>query len=148
MVKVTGRPIEILLVDDDPDIADLMIEAFEDSKIANHFSVVHDGVEAMAYLRREGKYNMAPRPAIVFLDLNMPRMDGRQVLAEMKEDPNLKDIPVAILTTSQADEDVAQAYKLHANCYLSKPPNMDGLIKLVSAIESFWFTLVELPPGA
>ena len=125
-----------------------MIEAYEESGIPFELVSVKDGVEAMKYLRRQGVYSSAKRPALVFLDLNMPRKDGRQVLAEMKEDADLKDIPVNVLSTSRSEEDIAQAYKLHANCYLSKPSNMEGLVHLVKGVDTFWFGLAALPHSA
>ena len=138
------RP-EILLVDDDAFHLDLMREAFEETNSNFKLISVKDGFEALEYLHRLGRYTAVKRPAMVFLDLNMPRKNGRQVLAEIKEDAELKDIPVTILSTSDSLEDVNQAYKLHANCYLTKPSNMDGLIKMVRTIEAFWFGTVALP---
>jgi two-component system, chemotaxis family, response regulator Rcp1 len=137
--------INILLVDDSPEDVDLALEALEGTKIANHVSVVEDGVEALAFLRQQGKYASAPRPALILLDLNMPKKDGREVLEEIKTDPDLKDIPVVILTTSRDEEDVAKAYKAHANCYVQKPVSMAEFVKVVHAIDNFWFAIVELP---
>jgi two-component system, chemotaxis family, response regulator Rcp1 len=139
------KVIEILLVDDSPEDVDLTREALEGTKFANNLSVVFDGDEAMKFLRKEGKYKTAPRPSLVFLDLNMPKKNGHEVLAEMKEDANLMDIPVVILTTSTGEEDVSQAYKHHANCYVAKPVNMQQFTKVVQAIDNFWFAIVELP---
>jgi CheY-like chemotaxis protein len=140
------RPIEILLVEDSAADVRLTREAFDDGKVLNNLNVVGDGVEAMAYLRHEGKYADATRPDLVLLDLNMPRKDGREVLAEVKADPDLKRIPVVILTVSKAEEDVLKSYNLHANCYISKPVNLAQFLKVVASIESFWLTIVELPP--
>jgi len=135
----------ILLVDDSPEDVDLTKEALETTKLANNVSVVFDGVEAMAFLRRQGKFADAERPSLILLDLNMPKKDGRQVLEEIKSDPELKDIPVVILTTSKHEEDVIKAYKLHANCYIRKPVNMGEFTKVVQSIDHFWFAIVELP---
>jgi len=141
-----GKPIEILLVEDNAADVRLTREAFDDAKVLNNLNVVGDGVEAMAYMRREGKYGNATRPDLVLLDLNMPRKDGREVLAEVKADPDLMRIPVVILTVSKAEEDVLKSYNLHANCYISKPVNLAQFLKVVASIESFWLTIVELPP--
>ena len=142
-----GKPIEILLVEDNAADVRLTREAFDDAKVLNNLNVVGDGVEAMAYMRREGKYGDATRPDLVLLDLNMPRKDGREVLAEVKADPDLMRIPVVILTVSKAEEDVLKSYNLHANCYISKPVNLAQFLKVVESIESFWLTIVELPPS-
>src|SRR4028119_631011 len=143
----TTRLIEILLVEDS--VTDVMLaeEALEHAKVRNNLSVVKDGVEAMAFLRKEGKYSEVPRPDLVLLDLNMPRKDGREVLGEVKADDNLKTIPVVVLTTSQAQEDVLKAYGLHANCYISKPVDFEQFANVVRAIDQFWFTAVTLPTG-
>ena len=143
----SGKPIEILLVEDSPGDVRLAQEALKDSKIVNTLHVVGDGVEAMAFLRREGKYQGVPRPDLVLLDLNLPRKDGREVLAEVKADPDLRRIPVVILTVSKAEEDVLKTYNLHANCYITKPLDLDQFIKVVKAIEDFWLTIVKLPPN-
>ncbi len=137
--------INILLVDDSPDDVELTLSAFRLTKLANHVTVLNDGIEAMQYLRKEGKYASAIRPSLVLLDLNMPRKDGREVLTEMKSDPNLLNIPVAILTTSQAEEDIARSYELHANCYISKPIDLPQLVKIIQKLEDFWFGVVQLP---
>jgi two-component system, chemotaxis family, response regulator Rcp1 len=137
--------IDILIVDDSPEDIDLTMEALEGTKLANNVSIVHDGVEALAYLRKEGLYAGSKRPSLVLLDLNMPKMDGRQVLEAIKADDDLKDIPVVILTTSSDEEDVARAYKTHANCYVRKPVDMRQFIKIVHALDEFWFGIVELP---
>lgn len=139
-------PIEVLLVEDNPGDVQLTRIALEDSKISIHLNVVEDGVEAMAFLRKQEKYAMAAHPDIVLLDLNLPRKDGREVLAEIKEDENLKRIPVVILTTSQAEEDILEAYNLSANCYITKPVDFDQFVKIVKSIENFWFAIVKLPP--
>jgi len=139
-------PIEVLLVEDNPGDAQLTRIALEDSKISIHLNVVEDGVEAMAFLRKQEKYAKAAQPHIVLLDLNLPRKDGREVLAEIKGDENLKRIPVVILTTSQAEEDILQAYNLYANCYITKPVDFDQFVKIVQSIENFWFAIVKLPP--
>jgi len=138
--------ITILLVDDNPADADLTKESFEESKIANELHWVQDGVEAMQFLRREGKYSGVPRPDLVLLDLNMPRKDGREVLAEMKADESLKSIPIIVLTSSQAEEDILRSYKLQASAYVTKPVDLQGLAKIVSGIEGFWFAVVRFPP--
>ena len=141
------RPIEILLVEDNPGDADLAREALSDSKLKNNLSVVGDGEEAMAFLRKQGKYAAEPRPDLVLLDLNLPKKDGRQVLAEVKADDDLKRIPVVILTTSRAEEDVLKTYNLHANCYIAKPIDFSQFLKVVKSIEDFWLSIVVLPDG-
>ncbi len=144
---ITGiMPIEVLLVEDNPGDAELTRIALEDSKISIHLNVVEDGVEAMAFLRKQDKYVKVAHPDIVLLDLNLPRKDGREVLAEIKGDENLKRIPVVILTTSQAEEDILKAYNLCANCYITKPVDFDQFVKIVQSIENFWFAIVKLPP--
>ena len=146
MTAITkGRPIEILLAEDSATDVLLAEEALEHAKMRNNLHVVKDGVEAMAFLRKEGKYADAPRPDLILLDLNMPRKDGREVLAEVKADDDLKTIPVVVLTTSQAQEDVLKAYGLHANCYISKPVDFEQFTNVVQAIDQFWFTIVTLP---
>ncbi|OKH36937.1 response regulator [Nostoc calcicola FACHB-389] len=139
-------PIEVLLVEDNPGDAQLTRIALEDSKISIHLNVVEDGVEAMAFLRKQEKYFNAVHPDIVLLDLNLPKKDGREVLAEIKADENLKRIPVVVLTTSQAEEDIIKAYNLSANCYITKPVDFDQFVKIVKSIENFWFAIVKLPP--
>ncbi|WP_442938771.1 response regulator [Nostoc sp.] len=139
-------PIEVLLVEDNPGDAQLTRIALEDSKISIHLNVVEDGVEAMAFLRKQDKYVKAAHPDIVLLDLNLPRKDGREVLAEIKGDENLRRIPVVVLTTSQAEEDILKAYNLCANCYITKPVDFDQFVKIVQSIENFWFAIVKLPP--
>lgn len=139
-------PVEILLVEDSlPDI-ELTREALADAKVANHLHVARDGLEALAFLRREGPNADAPRPDIILLDLNMPRMDGRETLQEIKADPELAHIPVVILTTSQAEEDVLRSYKLHASCYITKPVDLEQFLRVVRTVEEFWLTVVRLPP--
>ena len=139
-----GRPVEILLVEDNPGDVRLTIEALRESKVRNHLSVARDGVEALAFLRREGGHAEAVRPDLILLDLNLPRKDGREVLAELKADPDLKTIPVVILTTSRAEQDVLRSYELQANCYISKPVDLDQFT-VVKSIEDFWLTIVTLP---
>ena len=140
-----GRPAEILLVEDNPGDADLTRETLQDSKLLNHMSVVNNGVEAMAYLRRAGKYVDATRPDLILLDLNLPKKDGREVLAEIKTDERLRRIPVVVLTTSSAEQDILKTYDLHANCYIVKPVDLSSLIEVVKSIENFWLTVVKLP---
>ena len=140
-------PIEILLVEDDPGDVLLTIEALKSAKVLNHVSVAEDGVEAMAFLRRQGQHARAPFPDLVLLDLNLPRKDGRSVLSEIKTDPVLKRIPVVVLTTSQDERDVLQAYNTHANCYISKPVDLKQFLSVVDAIDSFWLTVLKLPPN-
>ena len=141
-----GRPVEILLVEDNPGDVGLTRETLKDSKLLNHISVVEDGVEAMAFLRLEGKYAKATRPDLILLDLNLPKKDGREVLAEIKTDEQLRRIPVVILTTSSAEQDILEMYDLHANCFITKPVNLDQFTTVVKAIEEFWLTIVKLPP--
>ncbi len=140
-----SRPIEILLVEDSATDVLLTEEALEHAKLRNRLSVVKDGVEALAFMRQEGQYAASPRPDLVLLDLNMPRKDGREVLAEIKADDSLKQIPVVVLTTSQAQEDVLSAYGLHANCYINKPVDFEQFANVVRAIDRFWFTVVTMP---
>lgn len=143
-----GKPIEILLVEDSPSDVRLTIEALKDAKVRNHLSVASDGVEAVAFLRKVGKYADAPRPDLILLDLNLPKKDGREVLGEIKQDENLKAIPVVVITTSKSDEDILKSYNLHANCYITKPIDLEQFMIVVRAIESFWLTIVQLPPDA
>jgi CheY-like chemotaxis protein len=138
-------PIEILLVEDNPGDARLTREALKDGRVHHNLSVAADGEEALAFLRREGRFTEAPRPDLILLDLNIPKKDGRQVLAEIKADPELIRIPVVVLTTSKAEEDIARSYELHANCYINKPVDLDQFIRVVKAIEDFWLTIVRLP---
>ena len=146
MSRAASQPIEVLLVEDNPGDVRLTREALRDGKVHNNLSVAPDGVEALAFLRREGKYADAPRPDVILLDLNLPRKDGREVLEEVKADPSLRNIPVVILTSSEAERDIAQAYALHANCYITKPVDLDQFITVVKSIEDFWFSIVKLPP--
>ena len=140
------NPIEILLVEDNPGDVDLARNALENSKIRNILHAVSNGEEAMAFLRCQGEYANASRPDLVLLDLNLPRKDGREVLAEIKSDDDLKRIPVVILTSSRDEEDILKSYNLHANCYITKPMDLNQFIKVVKSIEDFWFTIVKLPP--
>jgi two-component system response regulator len=140
--------VEILLVEDNPADVGLTREALHDAKVANNLNVVGDGVEALAYLRKQGKYAGAALPDLILLDLNLPKKDGRRVLAEIKADEMLKRIPVVVLTTSRADEDVYRAYDLHANCYICKPVDFEQFVKIVNSLEDFWLGMVKLPPKA
>lgn len=142
----TLRPIEILMVEDNPGDVRLTREALKEGKIWNEIQVVSDGVAALEFLRRKPPYETAPRPDLVLLDLNLPKKDGREVLSSMKADPLLKAIPVVILTTSQAEEDVIRAYNLNCNCYVTKPVDFEQFTRIVQAIEHFWLTIVTLPP--
>ena len=141
------HPIEILLVEDNPGDSRLAKEALKESKLKNNLYVAEDGVEAMNFLYKTGKYSKMPRPDLVILDLNLPKKDGREVLAEIKNDDNLKRIPVVILTISKAEEDILKTYNLHANCYVTKPLDLDQFMKVVRSIEDFWLTIVKLPNG-
>jgi chemotaxis family two-component system response regulator Rcp1 len=147
MIGINARPIEILLVEDSPSDTELTIEALKEAKVRNHLSVAEDGVQALEFLRRQGKFAHAPRPDLIMLDLNLPRKDGREVLAEIKADSVLKTIPVVVLTTSRAEQDVLRAYQLNANCYITKPVDFDQFIEVVRSIESFWLYVVTLPPA-
>lgn len=140
-----GQNVEILLVEDNPGDIRLIVEVLKEGKINNNLSVVEDGEEALAYLRREGSYQDAIVPDIILLDLNLPKINGTEVLAEIKKDPLLKYIPVIILTTSEAEQDILRAYDLHANCYITKPVNLEQFLTVVRSIENFWLTLVKLP---
>jgi two-component system, chemotaxis family, response regulator Rcp1 len=142
-----GRPVEILLVEDNEGDARLAREALRDAKVRNNLYWVKDGVEAVAYLRNQGKYEGLVRPDVILLDLNLPKKDGREVLADIKQDPELRRIPVVILTVSDAEEDILKSYDLHANCYIRKPLDLDQFMHVVKAIESFWLTIVKLPPN-
>jgi CheY-like chemotaxis protein len=140
------RAIELLLVEDNPGDVRLTIEALKEGRVINQLTVVQDGEEAIAFLRRQGRYAGAVRPDLILLDLNLPRKGGLEVLAEIKEDPDLKQIPVVVLTTSQAEQDVLRTYQLHANCYIVKPVDLNQFMSVVQAIKSFWLALVMLPP--
>jgi len=140
-----GEPIEILLVEDSPDDAALTIDALRDGRVQNRITVVEDGVEAMAYLRRQGPYAAAVLPDLILLDLNLPRKNGREVLAEVKQDPELRRIPVVVMTSSDDEKDILAAYNLCVNCYVTKPVDLDQFIGVVKSIEHFWFNIVKLP---
>ncbi len=139
------RPIEILLVEDSPSDVRLTLEILDQAKMANRVSHVEDGVEAMEFLNRQGKFAAAPRPDLILLDLNLPRKDGREVLAELKSNPDLATIPVVVLTTSKAEQDVLRSYELHANCYITKPVDFTSFLDVVQSIEKFWLAVVTLP---
>jgi len=145
MTRPPGRPIEILLVEDNPGDVRLTIEGLNEGKVRNNMHVAKDGVEALAFMRREAQYATAVRPDLILLDLNLPRKDGREVLADIKADPNLKTIPVVVLTTSRAEQDVLHSYELQANCYITKPVDLEQFIHVVKSIEDFWLTVVTLP---
>ena len=140
-----AAPIEVLLVEDSPGDVRLTQEAFKDAKVLINLHVASDGTEAMAFLRREGEHINVPRPDLILLDLNLPKKDGREVLEEIKESPTLKSIPVVILTTSASEVDILQSYRLHANCYITKPVDLDGFLKVVKSIDNFWLSVVKLP---
>lgn len=145
-IKELGRPIEILLVEDNPGDVRLTREAFSEGKVGNNLNVVYDGEEAMDYLQQKDKYANASRPDLILLDLNLPKLDGRQVLEKIKESAELRSIPVVVLTTSKAEEDIIRTYNLHANCYITKPVDLEQFIRVVRSIEDFWLTIVKLPP--
>ncbi len=138
-------PIDILLVEDNPGDVDLMVEALEGAQIANCLHIVNDGEAALSFLHRESGYEQAPQPALILLDLNLPKKGGREVLADIKQDPHLRRIPVVVLTTSSADEDILRAYDLHANCYITKPVGFKPYFRMVHKIEDFWLNVVRLP---
>ena len=140
-------PVEILLVEDNPGDYRLTQEALREGKVYNNLHWAKDGVEALEFLRQQGKYERVPRPDIILLDLNLPKKDGREVLAEIKGDADLRRIPVVVLTTSNAESDILQSYDLHANCYITKPVDVDAFFGVVRSIDSFWLTIVRLPPG-
>ena len=146
MTLSESRPIDILLVEDSPSDAKLTEKTLQKSKVRNTIHIVEDGVEAMEFLQRMGVYQTAPRPDLILLDLNLPKKDGRKVLAEIKENPGLSSIPVIVLTTSEAEEDILQSYSLRANCYLTKPVTLKHFVKVIESIEDFWLTMVKLPP--
>lgn len=141
------QSIEILLVEDNDGDVRLTIEALKEGKVRNRLAVARDGVEALQILRKEGKFADAPRPDLILLDLNLPRKDGREVLAEIKNDPGLRRIPVVVLTTSQAEEDIIRTYDLHANCYITKPVGLENFLQVVKTIDDFWLDVVRLPRG-
>jgi CheY-like chemotaxis protein len=140
-----GKPIDILLVEDNPGDSRLAVEALKESKLRNNLHIVTDGMEAMDFLYKRGKHAQVPRPDLILLDLNLPKKDGREVLAEIKADPDLKRIPVVILTISKAEEDVLKSYNLHANCFITKPLDLSQFVTVVKSIEDFWLTIVKLP---
>ena len=141
----SGKPIEILLVEDNPADVRLTEEALREGKVKNRLAVARDGLEALEFLRRQGKFANATRPDLILLDLNLPRKDGREVLAEIKNDDDLKLIPVVVLTTSSAEQDILKSYKLHANCYITKPVDLEQFVSVVRSIDDFWLTVVRLP---
>ena len=147
MIRNAGEPVEILLVEDNPGDYRLTKEALKEGKVYNNLHWTQDGVDALDFLNRRGKHENAPRPDIILLDLNLPKKDGREVLSEIKNDESLRKIPVVILTTSKAEEDVLKSYDLHANCYVTKPVDLDKFIVVVQSIDRFWLTVVTLPPG-
>lgn len=147
MKASTTQAIDILLVEDNPGDVRLTREALKENKIQNNLHVVQDGVEALAFLRHEGNYADAPRPDLILLDLNLPKVNGREVLASIKTDPNLKRIPVVILTTSAAERDIFETYNLHANCYITKPVDLDQFLEVIKSVEGFWLSIVKLPNG-
>jgi chemotaxis family two-component system response regulator Rcp1 len=142
-----GKPIEILLVEDNPGDVRLIKEALKEGKVRNTLHVASDGVEAITFLRKQGEYSGIPRPDLILLDLNLPKKDGREVLAEIKADEDLKRIPVVVLTTSQSEIDILKSYNLHANCYITKPVDLGQFLEVVKSIEDFWLTVVRLPDG-
>ncbi|AOX00436.1 response regulator [Moorena producens PAL-8-15-08-1] len=144
-IMTNTQPIDILLVEDSSSDAELILEALCDSKLSSHFHWVDDGAKAIAFLRKQGKYQEAPRPALIVLDLNLPKKDGRQVLQEIKEDPKISTIPIIILTTSDSQQDIINTYRLKANCYICKPIDLESFMSMVKLIEEFWLNLVRLP---
>ena len=138
--------IDVLLVEDSPSDARLTAKTFEKAKVLNTLHIVEDGVEAMAFLRQTGAYQQSPRPDLILLDLNLPKKDGRQVLEEIRADTKLETIPVVVLTTSEAEEDILRSYQLRANCYITKPVTLQQFVRVVESIEDFWLTVVKLPP--
>lgn len=143
--RVNMTAVDILMVEDNPGDARLTQEALKESKVYNNLHHVRDGVEAMEFLRKEGGYKDAPTPDLILLDLNLPRKDGREVLAELKAIPRLKHIPVVVLTTSEAEQDIVKSYELHANCYITKPVDLDKFVEIIHGIENFWLSIVKLP---
>lgn len=144
----SASPVEVLLVEDSPGDIRLTQEALRAAKVRNNLHVVMDGIEATSFLRREGKHGNAPRPDLILLDLNLPKKNGQEVLADIKLDPRLRTIPVVILTTSADEEDVLKSYQLHANCYVTKPVDLDQFLRVIRAIDNFWLTIVKLPRDA
>jgi chemotaxis family two-component system response regulator Rcp1 len=147
-IRIPPAPIEVLLVEDSPGDVRLTREALKDAKVQINLHVASDGMEAMAFLEHEGTHTHAPRPDLILLDLNLPKKDGREVLQEIKESATLKSIPVVILTTSASETDILQSYQLHANCYISKPVDLEGFLKVVQSIDNFWLNVVKLPRQA
>jgi chemotaxis family two-component system response regulator Rcp1 len=145
LIGTDTEALEVLLVEDSPGDVRLTREAFKDAKVHIHLRVASDGAEAMAFLKREGEHANAPRPDLILLDLNLPKKDGREVLAEIKENPALRSIPVVILTTSASESDILRSYELHANCYITKPVGLDGFLEVVRSIDNFWLSVVKLP---
>lgn len=146
MASIAAKPIEILLAEDEPGDVRLTREALAEAKVRNRLHVVGDGVEALAFLRRQGAYADAPRPDLMLLDLNMPKKNGQEVLFEIKQDPELRTLPVVVLTSSEAETDIVKSYNLHANCYISKPVDLNRFLGVVKNIEDFWLCIVQLPP--
>lgn len=146
MSNLNSRPIDILVVEDNPGDARLITEALKNNMVYESLQIVRDGEEATDFLHKKGKYTFMPRPDLIFLDLNLPKKDGREVLAEIKSDEKLKQIPVVVLTSSQAEEDILKSYSLFANCYVTKPIDFDRFIQVVESLENFWFSLAKLPP--
>jgi len=144
-IGTNAEGLEVLLVEDSPGDVRLTREALKDAKVHVNLHVAPDGAEAMAFLRREGQYGSVPRPDLILLDLNLPKKDGREVLAEIKESPSLKSIPVVILTTSASEADILRSYRLHANCYITKPVDLEGFLQVVHSIDNFWLSVVKLP---
>ena len=144
-VKVLEKPVEILLVEDNPSDVRLVREAFKEIKLCNRLSVVGDGEKGIAFLKKEGIYHDEPHPDLILLDLNLPKMDGRELLEQIKECPELRTIPIVVLTSSKSEEDILRSYELHANCYITKPVGLDQFIRIVQSIEQFWFSIVKLP---
>ena len=144
-IDIQARPIEILLVEDNPSDVRLVREAFKDAKLRNNLSVAGDGERALCFLRKEEEFEGAPHPDLILLDLNLPKVDGRELLGQIKDSPELRRIPVVILTTSKSDEDILKSYDLHANCYVTKPVDLDQFVKVVQSIEYFWISIVKLP---
>lgn len=142
---LSGKPVEILLVEDNPADVRLTIEALKDAKVFNQLNVVSNGADALTYLRRQGPYTESTRPDLILLDLNLPKMGGLEVLDDIKNDPELRQIPVVVVTTSQAEQDIIKSYNSHANCYICKPVDLDQFITVIQSIQNFWLTIVKLP---
>jgi len=144
---IPGQPIEILLAEDNPGDVELTRESFEEAKVANNLHVTEDGAKALSFLKKQGDYADKPRPDVILLDLNLPKVTGHEILEFIKEDDSLKRIPVVILTSSEAEEDIVKSYNLHANSYITKPVDLDKFLKVVKTVEDFWLHVVRLPPG-